>query len=352
MSRPRRAGNKDLPPNLYRQKKGRRTYYIYRRPDTRAATSLGSNQAEACRAARLLNGRLLSSPRAEQLASRVLSPKQPLTQWIAKFSEALPKRRNRRGLPLAEKTVREYTAQLRRLDSGLGAKDVAQVTRRDVAQFLEPFPPTYRNRMRSLMNELFAHAVAEGLRDDNPVTGTLKAVEVVARGRLPKEVFARVYEAAPEWLQRAMTMAIVTLQRRSDLVQVRHEHYRSGFLYVVQHKTGAHLRIPVEGNRVYGNELKILLEEPSPVPEVLWWPGERGPRKLTAERLSRTFAEVRDQVAPGLEHPPTFHEIRALGARLYRDAGIDPQALLGHADAATTRWYLDRHEVRWTEVEV
>ncbi|MEH6814187.1 MAG: hypothetical protein V7677_16760 [Motiliproteus sp.] len=47
---------------------------------------------------------------------------------------------------------------------------------------------------------------------------------------------------------------------------------------------------------------------------------------------------------------PTFHEIRALGAHLYKEQGIDPQALLGHTDAKMTDHYLDGHGTQWTRV--
>ena len=71
--------------------------------------------------------------------------------------------------------------------------------------------------------------------------------------------------------------------------------------------------------------------------------------------LSREFQDVRDRLGlfdrlPAEQHP-SFHEIRALGAWLYQQAGIDPQALLGHTSQKTTRVYLDRHQVEYLEVD-
>lgn len=48
--------------------------------------------------------------------------------------------------------------------------------------------------------------------------------------------------------------------------------------------------------------------------------------------------------------PPSFNEIRSLAGRLYQEQGIDPQALLGHKDAATTAIYLDNRKVEWVSV--
>jgi hypothetical protein len=51
---------------------------------------------------------------------------------------------NRKGKKLSDVTIKEYTAQLSKVDEALGSKDVAQITRRDVVQFIERFPATYR----------------------------------------------------------------------------------------------------------------------------------------------------------------------------------------------------------------
>ena len=49
---------------------------------------------------------------------------------------------------------------------------------------------------------------------------------------------------------------------------------------------------------------------------------------------------------------PTFHEIRALGIKLYKDSGDNPQALAGHASEEMTKNYASGHdEIRWTEVK-
>jgi integrase len=67
--------------------------------------------------------------------------------------------------------------------------------------------------------------------------------------------------------------------------------------------------------------------------------------------LTKAFAEVRDtldsnrysNLAP--HERPTFHEIRGLGARIYRAKGVAEasiQALMTHSNKRTTRIYLER----------
>jgi len=266
----------------------------------------------------------------------VLVPKDRLSDYIDTYAAALKQRTNRKGKKLSGKTLAEYEAQLGKVTEALGSKSVAQVTRRDVASFLEQFPATYRNRFRSLLNGLFAHAVAEGLRDDNPVTGTLKATEVVTRPRLSMAEFIATYRRAPTWLRRAMSFALRTLQRRADIVSwTAEQNVKDGCLLVTQSKTGARLRLKMDrrlAKLVARSTGHLVQKDDAPV---------------SPDMLTRAFQECRPANCRA-----TFHEIRALGARLLRDKGIDPQPLLGHADPQMTRWYLDRHEIKWAEIEL
>ena len=105
------------------------------------------------------------------------------------------------------------------------------------------------------MHDLFAHAVAEGPRDDNPVTGTLKSDEVVARRRLTLAEYERIHDNAKPWFKLALDLALITLQRREDLASLTTEHLRDGYLYIEQGKTGRRLRI-----KYAGTKLELLLQ--------------------------------------------------------------------------------------------
>jgi integrase len=71
--------------------------------------------------------------------------------------------------------------------------------------------------------------------------------------------------------------------------------------------------------------------------------------------ISKQLKKARDKSGYYKDLPvdarPGFHEIRSLGSKLYKDVGIDPQALLGHTSAKMTKHYLDGHGVQWTEVK-
>ncbi len=55
----------------------------------------------------------------------------------------------------------------------------------------------------------------------------------------------------------------------------------------------------------------------------------------------------------GGEHTqPGFHEIRSLAERLYREQGINTQALLGHKHLKTTNTYHDARGFDWITVHL
>ena len=75
------------------------------------------------------------------------------------------------------------------------------------------------------------------------------------------------------------------------------------------------------------------------------------PFAVTADYVTKTFKAIRDDtsVDDHLEprQRPTFHEIRSLGARVYRKLGYGDeyiQALMTHTDQKTTEIYLQNPE--------
>lgn len=351
MARPRLPNRKDLPDNCYLLKVGRQSYFRYKHPITKKFTSLGKDRAAALRAARLLNARLLSTPTAEALVAKVMAPRTPLSEYIKRFrDEILPARRSPKGKPLSDQTRVQYRVMLGRVEAELGVADLAGIGRLEISDFLNKQKPYYRNAIRSLLNDLFTHAVAEGHRDDNPVAGTLKAAQVVTRRRLEYDEFLTIRQHAEPWFQLALDLALITLQRREDIAALTTQDISDGYLWITQKKTGRRIRI-----RIGGSSLEpLLLPHGTAV-------GESGARALVRKRgkavsppmLTKEFRLLWAQhVGERDSSSPTFHEIRALGARRYEDAGRNPQTLLGHVDPRTTRWYLDRHKVQWVDVEL
>jgi enterobacteria phage integrase len=337
MGRKRSAKYRDLPEHCYAQKKGKATYYRYRHPTTGKYHSLGTERKEALRAARVLNNRILSTPSAERLVAKILVPSAPFAELGTKYlTEELP------GRNPSPKTVIEYRRYTQRAIDTWGDRNVPDITRRDVAAHLEPMTPNVAKHARSVLMGIFAYGITIGWLETNPVEGTAPPRVKVARHRLEEHQYALVKAQAPPWLQHAMDVALLSLQRREDLTKLTAGDLIEGALHVRQGKTGMRLRI-----RLWA-ELGMLMRRDGPIIQ-----NAKG-KPITPEYFSRAFQAARDKVpelaALPAEQRPSLHELRSLGGRLLKNEGIDPQALLGHIEAKTTRMYLDRYEETWVEI--
>ncbi len=163
-----------------------------------------------------------------------------------------------------------------------------------------------------------------------------------------------------------MELALVTLQRRDDLVSLLWSADTGDALLVEQKKTGKRLKIEI------GPDLREILSrcrDRVACQYILHRLPEKGrPKDMQAvrrmhtfqilpEQLTRAFAKAFAQsgLSVGKDRTrPTFHEIRSLGIAEYRKAGWseqEVQALAGHADVEMTRHYMEGHEAPWQPVK-
>jgi len=270
---------------------------------------------------------------------------------------------------LAASTLQQRRSYLRALVAKVGDWNVAAVTTMDVAEFLKIVSTGDRAKQayRQVLIDLFRTAVEQGWRDDNPVEATRKPHARRKRQRLTKAQFDAIYACSPDFLRNAMDLAVITLQRRDDVASLRWDSVREADVRIEQNKTGKRLAIGIDAR------LRSLLErcqDRISSPFVI----HRLPDRIKAreqrckdrehhtqvmpEMITRAFDRARDQAGineglPEGETPPTFHEIRSLGADLYRQAGRPEnwiQKLLGHEDIDMTRHYLKGHSRPWESV--
>lgn len=354
--RPRKPGNGGLPANLYPNGK----YYRYRRPDDGTWHQMGTDKAKAIQAARTLNTRLTVH---DDLTGRVMGAQLTLAAFIVVYqTEILPPRK------LAKATLDLYAVRLRQIVARLGSLPVDGVTIAHVAAYLDSLSARSSNQTRAILADVFAHAVAKGLCPDNPAALTIPRIEEVARKRHTLEGLMAIRAEAEGWLQNAIDLALVTAQRRGDILAMRFDDVRDGYLHVIQHKTArssdaGYLRILVTQQR------KAVIDRcrdnvPSPYlihrkPERTSQAQQKGKAhwtKIEEGYLSRAFKAAREKANayPGLTdaQQPGFHEIRALAIHLMKKAGKDAQGLAGQADQKTTKNYLAGHDdIIWTEVD-
>jgi integrase len=354
----RSARGEGLPPNTYHHAAS--GLYRYQRPDNKVWHYIGRDRALAIKAANRLNALLLGT---SDLVEQVLMSGIPtLKAGIEKYAEEeLPK------LTLGKKTREDYQGILKRLAKAAPSVRVGDVRVRHCSDTLKMAAAGDRayQRARSQLSHVFRYFMAEGWTEANFAEMTREGQWKRKRLRLTIEGFQAVRAAAPLWFQGAMDVALRSLQREEDLSVMRWPV--DGLVRVEQLKTGQ--RVEMELWPDLQAAIAACRDDlicPFIIhrrPEKARPSDKRAEARLhfaqvMPDQLSNAFLEARresqfydeeSELAP----PPCFHEIRSLGASLYRNAKWPEeliQDLLGHEDIKQTREYLDGHDAPWVRV--
>jgi len=150
-------------------------------------------------------------------------------------------------------------------------------------------------------------------------------------------------EHMPPWVSRMLALALVTGQRRSDLVKMRFRDVWDGHLHIEQVKTGARLALPITLRlNAVGLTLADVIEDClayAKNPDYLL--RKHNGEQLGDASLSARFETAREHAIAETTSPPSLHECRSLSERLYRAQGINTMTLLGHKHQAMTDMYND-----------
>jgi integrase len=355
---------RDLPPNTY----CRKGYYTWRNPQTREEFGLGRNKATAIPQAVEANIHIAKLTNKPRLIDRLTgSAERSVGAWALKYAEAHAKQ------DFAENTRRSYASLNRRLVTMLGEKTALKsVTALQVSEMLEAVQAEGKARLaqalRNYARDWCREAIVQGWIDDNPVRDTKLSTTVeVKRTRLSLEVLMQVYERSRfPWLKNAIALALVTAQRREDIVAAQFSAFRDGGWWCVQESEKAthphRLFIPLELRLdVFGMSLGDVLSQCRRTGAVSRYlvhqtrPRGNSPvgAQIWLDTLSRRFSETLAELGIdwGDRTPPTFHEIRSLSERLYAaQGGVNTQHLLGHNDASTTALYHDTRGTEWVHI--
>ena len=376
MTRPRKKERRDWPTGLTARKDARKnTYYTYRGPAASKEVYLGYDLKAAKIGVATIVAKTAKDP-VQKIIAKIERPAVSLADHATWYKQSvIDDYRDKRGKPLSENTRYEAKRMVDKFVAEMGQnRGVESLDRRVCVAFLEKQTARVANQYRSRLKSFFNHARARGLREDNPIEGTLERAEVIQRERLKKETYDRIYERAEPWLQRAMDLVLYSLQRRVDLVLLKVDQNWDGEVFSVAQKKverhgsgrlrikpGAQLRqaiLACVDSSDRGDCPFLLFAEPEKDRQ---WKGREHRMQLTREALTKAFREIRDTLPEmqTLDRPkrPSFGEIRPLGADLYRRSGWavqEVQQLLGHVDegSAMTRHYLDGHGERWSEVDM
>jgi integrase len=340
----------------------RRGYFSWRDPATSKEYPLGKDEAYAVEQARDMNARLSIAP-------------PPVAQQWPTLGEFLPTfREHLAATKMAQNTRYTWTSRLKafaRLSHVRISKryeDAPAITQA-CAEFLADYVKAGKHRqaksMRAGLFDLFAHMGSKGWLATNPIAIITDLPDVkVKRERLTLEQFRVVYDLAPQvapWLRNAMELAIVTVQSLDEVANMKFRDVQDGRLHVVRGKTDAHIRIPL-GLRLDAvgwsvddaiRRCKNSVLSPYLVHHIEHQGQAKPGMRVNPQTLSKAFSAAVERAgikAPDGKTPPTFHELRSLGIRLYKAESYNPQDLAGHKQASTTDLYRDSRGAEWIEV--
>lgn len=287
-----------------------------------------------------------------------LSPRyKTLAQWAKVYEEILAKRE------ICGKTRANRRTHSDRIVRVLGRRTISSIRPHEIAAIISSLVPTQpHTAARTLVEakDIFNEALQAGWVDSNPALDVKTPRVRIARRRLDLDQWQRIHDYAdccsPPWVARMMVLALVTGQRRSDLLKMRFSDVKVlevgglhvEYLHVEQQKTGARVAIPLA--------LRLAVIDTSVAEAIAACRGYAALdadgdgymiRKTTTAPLagassSWRFQSARDRALgphSGKGTAPSLHECRSLSERLYRKQGINTMVLLGHTQQRMTDMY-------------
>jgi hypothetical protein len=362
-----------LPPNLYASVTKGTLYYAYKHPVNKKRYGLGTNKLDAIKTARLMNDKFEQRFEIEKLLGCGLIKMNALCdEYRAFIKQQLSVGK------LAQSTVDNRGYTLDRVKLKLGKTYARDIQTIDITRYLNKMydPKTgegtarARDVHRGHLMLIFDYAIQEGYVDKfNPAEPCLKVSKKRVTRRHTVEGWNAIYNAAEPWLKNAMDLAILILQRRSDLVDIKFSDIKDGHIKVIQKKSikhdSAYIKIEVT------SELAQVIQQCKA--DNLFSPYliHRVPAKrtkaamdtgnhrtyITPAYLSRAFKKVRDLVNPypdyTEEEQPGIHQGKALGSKLYkRRFGESATTMAGHSSVEMTNFYEeDPDDIEWKIAE-
>ena len=276
-----------------------------------------------------------------------------VNQWLDEYVKILAERE----LKPKTREIKAYLIKVIRRE--IGNQLVKKITPPDIAKIIKIYTdqdkaPSAKN-MYHLLTDVFREAYAQGWNDKNPVDPIKCPKVVVKRSRMTLNEFKKILNEAEKTgnkvMHKAMMLALVTGQRRSDIAVMKKSNVKRNHLLIDQYKTGSKIALPVklECKKVKTSLRDIIDSSKNDYLVSI----NNEPVKL--DNITNQFSRLRDRVFNRdywTGNPTTFHEIRSLSERLYREQKIDTMTLLGHKSQAMTDRYNDSRGREWRYLKV
>jgi integrase len=366
--RARNAGNRDLPPHVEVDTKNGVKYYRYVMPDGKRH-SLGKDKQTAVDAAMTLNVELARNPdilariMSKKLAAEVkANPVPPLEYAIEQFKLRLQQK------TYADSTRENHRYLLAEYVNRWGSRRVNDITVLDVAGLLNEKPAHSYIKHRIMLIDLWSFMSHQGWVKENIANLTMEAiVPKKQRQRHTLEALMQIRAISPNYLQRAIDLALHSVQRRGDLVKLKRTaiNIPANTMTVLQEKSRNYatpVYIEVDMHPELQQAIMSCISNPLAFkcPYLLNYRPGRMTKQCREQKLhhlamtenfvTKEFARCRDEsgvyshLEPGQR--PSFHDIRALGIKLITEkyGQAYAMALAGHADERMWKHYLEGHE--------
>lgn len=363
--RRRKEINRSLP-DYMRLRDG---YYSWRHPETGIEYGLGRDRQTAIKEAIRANASLASKRRS--LVDRINAEQgKSWGKWIETYRPILLAGKGDKEL--APNTLKAYRRELRLAAAMFDeSRAASEITTADIIGELDKLTATGKSNtaqgMRSHLHESFRNMVVRDWRKDNPVDAVPTIVSRVKRSRLSLDVFMRVYEAETViWAKNAYALALVSGQAREECASAQFKDVRDGAWWCDRRKSGSRVILPLELRlECFGLSLGDVVKQCRStsvlskhlIHQTKAWNRSRPGAPIAVDTISSRFSATLEALGIdwGGKPPPTFHEIRSLSGRLYKDEGrVNPQELFGHAHESMTKVYLDERNGKreWLKVSI
>lgn len=278
---------------------------------------------------------------------------QTVNNWLDEYIKILAERK------LKPKTIEIKTYLIKVIRQQIGVKPLTQITPPDISKIIKIYTDQDKapsaKCMYHLLKDVFREAYAQGWNDRNPAEPIKCPKVTVKRSRMTLNEFRKILNEADKMgnktLHDAMMLAIVTGQRRSDIATMKKSNIKRNYLLIEQYKTGAKIALPV---KLKCKKLNISLQDIIESTKNNYLLSNNN-KQIKLDTITRQFARLRDKVFKKnywTGTPTTFHEIRSLAERLYRDQRVDTMTLLGHKSQQMTDRYNDNRGREYKKLRI
>ncbi|WP_294845591.1 tyrosine-type recombinase/integrase [uncultured Gilliamella sp.] len=265
-----------------------------------------------------------------------------VNSWLDEYIKILAERN------LKPKTIEIKTYLIKVIRQQIGNNYLTQITPPDIAKIIKIYTDQDKapsaKCMYHLLKDIFRESYAQGWNDKNPAEPIKCPKVTVKRSRMTLSEFKKILNEAEKTgnkiMHDAMMLALVTGQRRSDIAEMKKSNIKRNYLLVDQYKTGSKIALPIKLKcKKIGVSLRDIIESIDNDYLIC-----HNNKKIKLDDITRQFSRLRDRVFNRdywTGTPTTFHEIRSLSERLYREQRIDTMTLLGHKSQQMTDKYND-----------